>query len=498
MNVLGKISLVLALLCFLLTVGFRLALTGWIPFIGWGLFFCAFFIVFSIATNLRYCLGFLKSESLHFVSKSLTVLILVLSILFVMNYIFYKQNVSFDLTQNKIHSLSELSQVLVKAMPEELVFHYFHVDNEAVRGYEPKVREFLKPYLRLNTKLKYQSHSVFKNPDLAKKFKTGNEESALFVEYKGRIERVGSLTETAVTNALLKVSKKPKKIYFVEGHDERRLQDKSTFGVLGVKEQLERLHYKIESLESLQRIPEDVAILVMIGPRKPLSEAEQNHLQNFLKMGGALFIALDPGEDHGLAPFLAPYGITFENRFLFSAQAQAGQSELLVLTHASGLEHEVAQALSEGDNPILFISSALTLDAERKDLRVSSILEHLPNSVGHSDISPDSPVVKEGRQVAAAISESMTEPFFRLAVVADSDFVTNQFYAQPSNFNFLLAIVTYLSQDEDLLKMRPPQAETTYLIMTQTNMNLYFLFLVLPYCLVFFIVALFFKLRRFF
>ncbi len=498
MNTLGKISLILSLFCFLVTLGFRLSLTGWIPFIGWGLGFGVFFLLFALAINLRFLKTLLKSESLHFLIRSFIALALVMAILFVLNFIFYKKNYTADMTENKIHSLSELTQSLLKALPEDLTFNYFHVDNATVRGYEPKVREFLQPFLNQNSRVKYQSHSIFKEPALAKKFKTGNEESTLFVEFKGRIGRVANLTESSVTNAILKITKKPKKIYFASSHDERKLDDQSTFGLSGVTEQLERLHYKVENLDQLQSLPDDVAMLVLVGPRKPLTIKEHSTLRKFLRQGGAVLVAVDPGEDHNLAPFLKEFGIQFDNSFVFSAAAQSGQSDLLVLTHKGELEHAIAQSLVEGENPMLFISSTLTLDESSDRYKVSPILEHIPTNIGREDVSPDSPVLKKGRQVAAAISEGINDSPFRMVVVADSDFLTNQFYAHPSNFGFLLGIITYLSQDEDLLRMRIPQPETTYLIMTETQMKLYFLFFLLPYCALFFIVGLFFKLRRFF
>jgi hypothetical protein len=499
MNTLGKIALILSLLCFLVTLGFKLALQGWIPFIGWGLGFAAFFFVFALVINFKYLLILIRSESLQFLGKSALLLTLVILILAVSNFIFHKQNWTVDLTRNQIHSLSNFTQVLLKAIPEPLGFHYFHTDNAQVRGYEPRVREFLAPYLRLNPQLQYQSHSIFKNPELAKKFKTGNEESLLFVEFKDRIARVSALTEPAVTNAILKVSKAPKKIYFVSGHGERQLEDDSTFGLSGVKVQLERLHYELEALEDLTQLPDDIALLVVVGPEQAFSDAELSQLRQHLQQGGALLIAADPGEAHNVNALTQDYGLTLEERFVFSDQAQSGQSKLLVLTHNANLEHAVAQSLNQGDNPILFISSALSLNPEvNPSVRLSPVLEHLPNSVGRADLDESSAIVGQGRQVAAAVAEGTGESRFRLALIADSDFLTNQFYAQPSNFNLLLGFMTFLSQDEDLLRMRPPQPETTYLIVTGTNLNLYFLFLILPYCLIFFVLALFFKLRRFF
>ena len=499
MNTLGKISLILALFCFLLTLGFWLALQGWIPFIGWGIGFGVFFLCFALIINVKYLKNLLKSESLHFVAKSLTVLSLVFAILCLGNFLVYKKNQIKDLTANKIHSLSSLTQALVRAVPEPLVFHYFHVDNETTRGFANQVRLELQAYLNLNPQMSLRVHSVFKRPDLAKKFKTGNEESSLFAEYRGRIQRVSALTESAIANVLLKLTKKPKKIYFLQSHDSRKIQDESSFGLQGIKSQLERLHYNVGSLENLESLPEDLAILVFVGPRLRLESQDIKRLQVFLQKGGHLLIAADPGEDHAVNELLAPYGVQLQPLFMFSQQAQAGQSNLLVLTHRGRSEHEISRTLAEGENPAFFMAAPLSIDMNLNDaFKVFPVLEHLPNSVSRKDIEADSPGLKTEERWAAALVEGNAQNYFRLAVVGDSDFMTNRFYSLPGNFNFLLSLMAYLSRDEDLLKMQIPMAETQYLIMPQTTMNLYFLFFILPMAVIFFVIALFFKLKRLF
>lgn len=498
MNLLGKISLAISLFCFLLTMGFKVALSGWIPFIGWGFGFGLFFLVFALVINIGFLKGLLKSESLHFVGKSLVLILLSAAILFVVNFIVFKQDLKVDITENKIHSLSKLSQALIKALPEDLNFYYFHVGNDKVIGYESKVREELKPFMDLNSRVHLYSHSVFQRPDLAKKFKTGNEESSLYVEYQDRIERVSTLTESSIINAVLKLTKKQKKIYFLTGHDERQIQDDSTFGLKGLRDQLQRLHFKLDQLQSLQNLPDDIAILAIVGPRKPFSDQEISDLQRYLDRDGVVLIAMDPGEDLSLNKLLVRFGLELTNHFVVSTQKQASQSEFLVLTYAGQAAHEIPNSMIPGENPVLFLSSSLKVYPEMDEMRVTSVLEHLPNNVARDDIAPGRPIVNKGQQTAAAISEGLGASHFRLAVVADSDFMTNQYYAQPGNFNFILSVLTYLSKDEDLLKMKPPVPKTTYLVMTETQLKMYFLFYILPFAFVFFIFALFFKLRRYF
>lgn len=501
MNLLGKISLLLSVICLLLTLAFKIALTGSIPFIDYGLIFGFVFFIFALVINIKFLKNLVRSESLHFVGKSLVFFALTLVAVVLLNYINYKQNWTFDLTRNKIHSLPSLTKALVRAMDEDLNFYYFHVGNEKVRGFETQVRSALRPYMDLTPRVHLFSYNIFKRPSLAKRFKVGDEESSLFVEYKGRIQRVEELNESAITNSLLKLTKPPKKIYFVQSNDSRVLDDASTFGLNGLKIQMERLHYQVAALESLESIPKDAAILVMVGPRRPLSDQDQKYLEDYLSEGGAMLVAADPGEDHRLNSFLEKYGIKLNENFVFSSQAQASQSDLLVLTHGGrSNHHEVARNLPPGQNPALFVASTLEiLDAPQGDsYKVEPVLEHLPNNLGRADIDKNSKVVSQGQQYAAAVSEGVTDHYYRLAVVGDSDFLTNQLYARPGNFAFALSLFAFLSKDEDLLKLKIPMADTTYLTLTQTQMNLYFLFFIVPFVGLFFILALFFKLRRLF
>lgn len=498
MNLLGKISLTLSVLCILVTGGFKLSIPGWIPFIGWGIGFGLFFFVFGILINFRYFIRILTSDGSKFIGKSLAQVSILLGILIVLNFIVAKKNFVKDLTDNKIHSLSPLSEALVKALPEPLTFHYFHSGNENVKGFETLVRTQLEPYMNLSPMVQFQSYSVFKRPELAKKFKTGNEESTLYVEFKDRIQRVSELSEISVTNSILKVSKPLKKIYFVEGHEERRIDDPSTFGLKGVREQLERLHYKVEKLPNLMKIPKDVAVLVLAGPRLKLADQESEVLNRFIDDGGALLIAVDPGEPHELNPFIRKYGIELGGGYAATNSKQVGQSEFLVFGHPGKPPHEIAKDLVDASAPSFFIASNLKLMEGDSSFKVNRLIEHMPGNSIKKDLDPAAQIIKDQSMVLGAMSEGRSASLFRLAVIADSDFLTNQYFSRPGNFDFILSLVTYLSRDEDLLKMQSPVAKTTYLVITDTQMSLYFLFFVVPFILLFFIAAIFFKLRRHF
>ncbi|MEM7647437.1 MAG: Gldg family protein, partial [Pseudomonadota bacterium] len=264
-------------------------------------------------------------------------------------------------------------------------------------------------------------------------------------------------------------------------------------------EQMERLHFKVEELESLSRLPEDMSVLVILRPGESLDADAFASLQEWVLGGGALLVGLDPEEKTNIGDFLQNYGVKVNADFVFGDQSVAGQSRLLVPTYRGKFAHPATQSLVDGENPYLYISSTLAkIESDEAQYKVSSLLEHLPNSVGKKDIDPDSEVVSRGLQYAALISEGQGDSPFRLAVVGDSDFVTNQFYSRAANFDFSMGVLSYLSKDINLINFKPRVAETTYLLLTQTQLNLYFLFFIIPVVIVFFSVALFLRLKRFF
>ena len=217
--------------------------------------------------------------------------------------------------------------------------------------------------------------------------------------------------------------------------------------------------------------------------------------------GGSLFLAIDPGESHSLANLSKSFGVEFQNSFIFDSTAQAGQSDLLVFVNPSKSGHELSEIVDSNKRPLFFMASPLKVYSSKAiKMNVMPVLSFSPSSTSHESMDKNSPMVTQGSQLAALISEGRLNvgTSFRVFVVGDSDFLSNRFFAQHANFDFTLGVMSYLSKDEELAKLRPRKAKTTYLIVTQTQMNIYFLFFVLPFIGFFFIVAIFLKLRRLF
>jgi hypothetical protein len=125
-----------------------------------------------------------------------------------------------------------------------------------------------------------------------------------------------------VQRGFLKVFRDARTAYLVVGHQELNDdEDKSFRGdptrkVGVIRELLKLLNYQVKDLGVsnglAQDVPDDATIVLILGPQKPFLDAELEALDRYLKRGGALLMALEPGTDVVLGPLEARLGVRFE------------------------------------------------------------------------------------------------------------------------------------------------------------------------------------------
>jgi hypothetical protein len=126
-----------------------------------------------------------------------------------------------------------------------------------------------------------------------------------------------------VQKALFKVARDTRTAYLVVGHEElndpgatdrdpRDLLNKAS----AVSELLTLLNYRVKELGLRQglanQVPDDASLVMLLGPRKPLLDAELAALDAYAARGGALFIALEPETAVELGPLGKRLGVRFD------------------------------------------------------------------------------------------------------------------------------------------------------------------------------------------
>ena len=131
---------------------------------------------------------------------------------------------------------------------------------------------------------------------------------------------VKEVSEVALTQAIVKLTRQEqKKVYFLDGHNERVIDgDKAAEGD-GMKDAAEALrneNYQVETLLLAAKgdVPADANVVIAGGPTRPLHESEHAALERYMERGGALLVLLDPRAGTDLGVDLARWGVERRRR----------------------------------------------------------------------------------------------------------------------------------------------------------------------------------------
>jgi len=143
----------------------------------------------------------------------------------------------------------------------------------------------------------------------------------------------GVVLESDLISALQSVAQeKGSVIYFLTGHDERRLDDFTDYrGYSEIAGAIRERQSEVRSLllESAEAIPNDCSTLVIAGPARRLADWEVGKIRDYLARSGRLMVLFDFGSHSGLGALLEEWGIRLgEERVLDSKSASLLTSNL--------------------------------------------------------------------------------------------------------------------------------------------------------------------------
>jgi ABC-type uncharacterized transport system involved in gliding motility auxiliary subunit len=265
-----------------------------------------------------------QSRRVLFGAGSAASVLLVAGILFLAALLAGWHPMRWDTTSEQTQSLSPVSKALLKEVTQPLTLTVFLAEGA---GERQSAKEVLQLYQYHHPQVSYRFVDPEREPLKAQQAGyrfPGN----VLLDYQGRHQMADQTDENAITNALRKVLKvERQKVYFLAGHGERDLNDPKPGGFQVAKKALDNEGYDVESLNLLSRgsVPQDAAVVIVAGPKKPLLSTEVQVLKAFLEKGGRLLILLEAFEDGGLKGFLTAYGVDLDNGLILDVN-QVSQS----------------------------------------------------------------------------------------------------------------------------------------------------------------------------
>ena len=272
---------------------------------------------------------FLNKRSLKYGTNAAILIVAVVAIAILVNILVGMTGLKLDLTTNKLFSLSDVTKSELEKLDKDVeiigLFDELKVSGDT--QYK-QVTELLSLYAK-NPRIKVSYIDPDRNPgiineldpddtmDLAssdfivKSIVNGNEKkkkleyydlfAVEFDQYSFQSYVTGSTAEQGFTGAIKYVtSEVTPVVYFTEDHNEIDMDSEYT----NVKSYLEKNNFLVKKLNliSVDKIPEDAALIIVASPKKDITINEKEVLDEYLTNGGkAIFmfdyLANDPSFD---------------------------------------------------------------------------------------------------------------------------------------------------------------------------------------------------------
>jgi ABC-type uncharacterized transport system involved in gliding motility auxiliary subunit len=434
----------------------------------------------------------------------------VLAILAGVNWIASRRSVRVDLTKNQRYSLSDQTRKVLKGLKQDVTITYFQRQREMGPG-----EDRLKEFTALSPKLKTEFVDPVQSPAKAQAYDVRGPWPILVVEQGDKRERITNDSEQDITNAILKVTRKGKKtVCFLTGEGERSTQDSGDRGFSGAKTALTRSLYDVKDLFLMREktVPSDCTVLVVAGPEKDLLPQTTAAIKDYVDAGGKLFVMIEPELKESypdLVALLKGWNIDAGKDVVVDVSGMGqlfGFSELAPLA----IEYPYHSITKDFRLPTLY-GGARSMEAGKATIpgvSAQDLVKTSAKSWAETDLTLKNPVkYDEGKDrmgpislaAVATVEEPKPSPSpspspgtapadepkpkeGRVVAVGDADFASNALLGFQGNQDFFLNSVAWLSEDSDLISIRPKEPENQALFLSrQVQQNVaWFAVLVLP------------------
>jgi len=282
-------------------------------------------LTFYVATNLDTLGRSVAGRGTFYGIVSGVSAVVVIAALAGLNYIAVKKPRTWDLTKDKIYTLSDQTTSTLRNLKSDVQVLAFYGSTD------PEFSELdqrLKQYKAVTDKLKVEFLDPPRHVREVKEYNISQGGPRVIVKAGPKETRAKDVTEESLTNAIAEVTRgSAKKIYFSRGHGEHAIADASERGMKLWVDGLKSEGFQVDEIElaANKEMPKDMQTLVIAGPVAALSEGEAKLVQDWAGKGGKLVALIDPGVHSGLEKAFAAFGAKVGNDEVIDTESQQPQ-----------------------------------------------------------------------------------------------------------------------------------------------------------------------------
>lgn len=402
-------------------------------------------------------------------------LALLLSALFLANYVARKIDSKVDLAQSSKTEPSGSTRQIVASLSKPVqVVAFFPRANE--------VADVLGDYFKAlgpaaNFEVRTEDHALA----AALAAEVNATENGVVIVSQGKTHekiRVGDKIKNAksalktfdqsLAKAIVKVTRQSSIAYFTVGHHERRWDSKKDDErprIDLLKQQLVANDYEVKILGVAEglgaEVPQDAGVVFIVGPEKPFQPEEIAALVRYVNRGGRMVVALEAErEGDPMKGLLDTLGLTFDKAILANDRAyvkatMTDADKAFIYTNRFS-SHESVSTMGQYSDKLAVIfprSGSLTKNAElppntKVELTVTALDGTFNDPNGNYTFDAET----EKRQpyaLVAAVTRTASTSDGRVVVIADGDVFTDKFIRFQGNPYLFADSIVWLRDVKD-------------------------------------------------
>lgn len=433
----------------------------------------------AIGFGYREVMKYFSRRSSKLGANALTLIVSVLAILVLLNFLGYRHHKRFDLTTEKLYTLSDQTRTIVGGLKQDVNIIHF------AQRPDPELKDRIAEYTNLSPRLHYSEVDPQRNPQSAHEYGVTHFDQTVVAS--GTNHQILDATgEQDLTNAIVKVTRKTvKTVCFVEGHGEKSITGSAGDGFSGASDALKKDSYQTQSINLVTSgsVPPECSVVVIPGPKQALLPVEEQILTKYLDGGGKVFLLVDPEKDPKLDDLLTAWNIKLGDNWVIDASAlsqMAGTGPIVPLV----VDYGASPITRNFEQSMTFYPEARTVSIADKNKTQPSDTELIKTSARSFTIpklDPNQHEIKYDAKtdtlgplslgVAAQKSgggDSGTKGG-RLVVIGNSQFASNQYIGQVRNGDLFSNAVNWLAEDEGLISIRPKNPTNRRVDLTETR-----------------------------
>jgi len=431
-----------------------------------------------------------------------------LGIIIAINYLLFRTDVRFDVTQEKLHTVSSQTIRALNGVEDQIEIIGFFKETGADRtGFQDLAKEYSRRSDNINVTLVNPDEE----PGIAKKYAV-NEYGSVIVSRGDKVVKLrltdpitgGILnnSEEEITNAILKLTRDSQKtLYILTGNGQRDMGNSVDAQGLGLlRKTIEDEGYNVKEFLILrgEGLPIENSILFVAAPTNAFSLKEIQYIKSYLDKGGRAVFMIEPRSGREIVSILKGYGFELSDDVIIDPSSKLEGGGDIAPIVSDYPYHEITQDFRFA-TIFPYTRSLDVVNGVYKTEVLANTSEYGWSETNFElfdeGVAQKEETDKPGPLGVAAVGESSSNS--RIAVFGSADFVSNVFLEFSGNRDFFLNTLNWVSGDENLISIRPKTLNTSNLTITIKQIDLIFILtvVVIPAVILFSGLAIWWKRR---